>query len=171
MLGPTTTPGYGGLAAARAYRAAATTEDDLVDEHLPLVKTIVDRMRIFLPPSLDMDDLYSVGVTGLMSAARRFDPAQNTSFSTFATMHIRGAVHDELRRMDWVPRSLREKSKKFKESVAALEDELGRIATEEEICQRLNLSSYEYETLLDDIRPATMLPLDGEAYVLSLIHI
>jgi RNA polymerase sigma factor for flagellar operon FliA len=149
--------------AARAYHSGLHT-DLLVEQHLPLVKTIVDRMRIFLPAALEMDDLYSVGFTGLASAARRFDPGQGVPFAAFATMHIRGAVHDELRRMDWMPRTIRDKAKKYAESLSALEQRLGRAPTEEEIRRELALSSADYEALLDEIKPASFLPLDGEAY-------
>lgn len=149
--------------ALRAYHSGAN-EDTLVEQHLTLVKTIVDRMRIYLPASLEMDDLYSVGFTGLASAARRFDPAQGVPFAAFATMHIRGAVHDELRRMDWMPRAIRDKAKKYSESVSALEQRLGRAPTEADIRRELSLSSADYEALLDEIKPASFLPLDGEAY-------
>jgi RNA polymerase sigma factor for flagellar operon FliA len=92
--------------AAQAIRAyhSELTETALVERHLPLVKTTVDRMRIYLPASLDLEDLYSVGFTGLVTAARKFDPTQGAAFTSYATLHIRGAVHDELRRMDWTPR-------------------------------------------------------------------
>lgn len=149
--------------ALRAYHSGAN-EDTLVEQHLPLVKTIVDRMRIFLPAALEMDDLYSVGFTGLASAARRFDPAQGVPFAAFATMHIRGAVHDELRRMDWMPRAIRDKAKKYAASISALEQRIGRAPTDEEIRRDLSLGAAEYEELLDEIKPASFLPLDGEAY-------
>ena len=112
--------------ALRAYHSGAN-EDTLVEQHLSLVKTIVDRMRIYLPASLEMDDLYSVGFTGLATAARRFDPAHGVPFAAFATMHIRGAVHDELRRMDWMPRAIRDKAKKYAESLSALEQRLNAL--------------------------------------------
>lgn len=149
--------------AARAYHSGLHA-DLLVEQHLPLVKTIVDRMRIFLPASLEMEDLYSVGFTGLATAARRFDPGQGVPFAAFATMHVRGAVHDELRRMDWMPRAIRDKAKKYAESVSALEQRLGRAPTEEEIRRELSLGRADYEALLDEIKPASFLPLDGEAY-------
>lgn len=149
--------------AARAYQSASTA-DTLVEQHLPLAKTTVDRMRIYLPPTLDIEDLYSVAVTGLMTAARKFDPTRNTAFPAFASLHIRGAVHDELRRMDWLPRSLRDKSKQFQLSVAALEQKLGRPAREDEICAELKLAPAEYDSLLDELKPASFVPLDGEAY-------
>ena len=151
------------VTALRAYHSEAN-EDALIERHLPLVRTTVDRMRIYLPASLDMDDLYSVGFTGLASAARKFDPSQGVPFPAFASLHIRGAVHDELRRMDWTPRTIRDKAKKFAESLSALEQRLGRPASEEEVCRELSLKRDDYESLLDEIRPVSFLPLDGEAY-------
>ncbi len=149
--------------ALRAYHSDAN-EDALIERHLPLVRTTVDRMRVYLPAALDMDDLYSVGFTGLVSAARKFDPAQGVPFPAFASLHIRGAVHDELRRMDWTPRTIRDKARKFSASLGALEQRLGRPASEDEVCRELSLERGEYETLLEEIRPASFLPLDGEAY-------
>ena len=147
----------------RAYHSEAS-EEALIERHLPLLKTTVDRMRIYLPPTLEMDDLYSVAFTGLASAARKFDPAHGVPFSAFATLHIRGAVHDELRRMDWTPRTIRDKGKKFAESISALEQRLGRPALDEEVCDELALDRGEYEELLDEIKPVSFLPLDGEAF-------
>ena len=149
--------------ALRAYHAGAN-EDALIEQHLPLVKTTVDRMRIFLPAALEMGDLYSVGYTGLVSAARRFDPAHGVPFPAYATLHIRGAVHDELRRMDWMPRTIRDKAKKYGESVSALEQRLGRAPGEEDIRKELSLNRADYDALMDEIKPASFLPLDGEAY-------
>ena len=121
-------------------------------------------MRIYLTTTVDLDDLYSVGVTGLLAAVKKYDPAQSESFPAFAAMHIRGSVHDELRRMDWMPRSLRDKAKRFKDAVSALEQRLGRPAEEGEVCTELALSADEYESLIDEIKPATFVPLDGTAY-------
>lgn len=149
--------------AIRAYQPELN-ETALVERHLPLVKTTVDRMRIYLPASLDIEDLYSVGFTGLVTAARKFDPTQGAAFTSYATLHIRGAVHDELRRMDWTPRSIREKSKKFKDSLNALEQRMGRPASAGEICAELGISNSEYEDLLNEIKPASFMPLDGEVF-------
>jgi RNA polymerase sigma factor for flagellar operon FliA len=149
--------------ALRAYQSGAN-EDTLIERHLSLVRTTVDRMRLFLPAVLDMEDLYSVGFNGLLSAARKFDPANGATFPSFATLHIRGAVHDELRRMDWTPRSIREKAKRFSESLSRIEQRLGRAATESEVCAELALTPDQYEVLLDEIRPASFVPLDGEVF-------
>jgi RNA polymerase sigma factor for flagellar operon FliA len=164
MLGsPATIPPIATAKAARAYQAASG-EDALITQHLPLAKTTVDRMRIYLPAALDIEDLYSVAVTGLMAAARKFDPARNVSFAAFAAFHIRGAVHDELRRMDWMPRSLRDKAKQFRDSIAALEQKLGRPALDSEVCAEFSITAEEHEALLEEIKPASFVPLDGEAY-------
>ena len=155
--------------AIRAYHSEAhghseANESALIERNLSLVKTTVDRMRVYLPTALDLEDLYSVGFFGLAAAARKFDPAQGTPFIPYAILHIRGAVHDELRRMDWTPRTVRDKAKKFREALNHLEQQLGRPALEKEICAELAISMEQYDTLLEEIRPASFVPLDGEAF-------
>jgi RNA polymerase sigma factor for flagellar operon FliA len=155
--------------AARVWRAYKSDrspdgEKDFVEMHLPLVKTVVGRLRLTLPATLDMEDLYSVGVTGLMSAAKRYDPARNTAFAAFASQHIRGAVLDELRRMDYMPRGAREKAHKVTEAINRIEQRTQQPATPAEICAELGVSEEEYEALLNDVRPASFLPLDGEVF-------
>jgi RNA polymerase sigma factor for flagellar operon FliA len=151
----------------RAYRAADRSPDGekaFVEEHLPLVKTVVGRLRLTLPATLDMDDLYSVGVTGLISAVKRYDPSRNTAFAAFATQHIRGAVLDELRRMDYMPRSAREKAHKLTDTINRIEQRTQQPATPAEICGELGIAEAEYESLLDEVAPASFLPLDGEVF-------
>jgi RNA polymerase sigma factor for flagellar operon FliA len=143
-----------------------TDEDraQLLEANLDLVKSVVDRMRIFLPPSLDLEDLYNVGIIGLMAAVRKFDPSQGTSFAGFASLHVRGAVRDELRKMDWTPRSVREKAKKLREAVEHLEQKLGRPCLETEVAEELKISLDVYWNLLDEIRPVSFVPLDDETF-------
>jgi RNA polymerase sigma factor for flagellar operon FliA len=151
----------------RAYRAVDRTPDgekDFVEQHLPLVKTVVGRLRLTLPATLDMDDLYSVGVTGLISAAKRYDPSRNTAFAAFATQHIRGAVLDELRRMDYMPRGAREKAHKLTETINGIEQRTQKLATPAEICAELGISEADYESLLEEVAPASFLPLDSEVF-------
>lgn len=163
-----TTPATQPLIAAKAWKAytevSAESQQQLIERHLPLVKTAVNRMRVNLPPSLDIDDLYSVGITGLIAAVHKYDPSQSAAFPAFATMHIRGAVLDELRRMDWMSRNCREKAKRLKEAIAEIEQRVGRPASEEEISARLSLTATEYSSLLEEVRPLTFVSLDGEAY-------
>ena len=163
MIAAASAPSSNPAQALRAYHSGIN-EETLIERHLPLVRTTVDRMRVFLPAVLDMDDLYSVGFNGLLSAARKFDPAHGTTFPSFATLHIRGAVHDELRRMDWTPRTIRDKAKRFNESLSGIEQRLGRPANQAEVCAELGLTPDQYEILLDEIKPASFVPLDGEAF-------
>ncbi len=165
---PTVTarPAPARLQAWHAYRqgpTAAVSEDEFLQAHLPLVKRVIERMKASLPAHVDADDLGSVGVIGLVQASRSYRADQGSSFSTYATLRIRGAVLDELRRMDWMPRRARAKAKELKETVNQLEQRLGRIATESEIAEAMELSAEEYAELLDDVRPITCLELDGLA--------
>src|ERR1041384_2208245 len=90
----------------------SSAEAKLVEEHLPLVRTVVGRMAMTLPAHVDMDDLYSSGLVGLLNAVRNFDPNAGRSFEAYARVRIRGAVFDELRRLDWVPRSVAGKARR-----------------------------------------------------------
>jgi RNA polymerase sigma factor for flagellar operon FliA len=152
-------------AAWRAYAGVATgpfDEKELIERFLPLVRNVVDRIKLTLPPHIDADDLYSVGVTGLMAAVRKYDPEQGNTFASYASMRIRGAILDELRRMDWCPRRTRARARKLKESINALEQRLGRAANEDEICGELKLSRKEYAKWLEEVRPVTFVSLDHQ---------
>ena len=139
-------------AAWRAYGETLSEQGNLKN-HMPLVRSVVDRMRASLPPTVDADDLYSVGLLGLIQAVRRFDPTLGVTFASYATMRIRGAVLDELRRVDWMSRSLRVKAKKVTDVIASIEQKAGRPATEAEVAEELGISSEEYSALLDELRP------------------
>ena len=137
------------------------TENALVEKYLPLVAAVVARLAMTLPEHVDQDDLYSVGLVGLLQALRNYDPTCGASFETYARTRIRGAMLDELRRMDWVPRSVHEKARKIQGVMAELEQKLGRVATEAEMAKALNLSVPEYVSLLNEVRPATFVCLDA----------
>src|SRR5262249_27693281 len=93
-------------------RPGSAAESHLVNQHIPLVRNVVGRLAMTLPPHVDGEDLFSAGLSGLLSAVRKYDPTAGTSFETYARLRIRGAVFDELRRMDWVPRSVHTKARK-----------------------------------------------------------
>lgn len=154
-------------AAWRVYQGVATSgaidEKDLIERFLPLVRNVVDRIKLTLPPHIDADDLYSVGVTGLIAAVRKYNPEQGNTFAGYAATRIRGAVLDELRRLDWCPRRARARARKLKESINELEQRLGRTATEDEICEEMGVSQAEYRKWLDESRPVTFLALDSHA--------
>jgi RNA polymerase sigma factor for flagellar operon FliA len=136
------------------------TENALVEKYLPLVSAVVSRLAMTLPEHVDQDDLYSVGLVGLLQALRNYDPTCGASFETYARMRIRGSMLDELRRMDWVPRSVHEKARKIQGVMAELEQKLGQVATEAQMAKALNLSVPEYVNLLNEVRPATFVCLD-----------
>ena len=141
--------------------APGVPEHEFILRHLPLVKTVVGRMRVYLPPHLDAEDLHSVGLAGLMSAVRKYNPTHGNTFHGYAMLCIRGAVLDELRRMDWMPRSLRAKAKGLRDTLAGLESQQGRAVTEEEAAAALCMGLDEYRALLDEVRPISFVPIDG----------
>ena len=146
----------------RYHRHADThTENALVEQYLPLVRIIVARLAMTLPDHVDQDDLRSAGLVGLLQAMRNFDPTCGTSFETYARVRIRGAMLDELRRMDWVPRTVHEKARKIQDVLGQLEQKLGQTPTEAQMAKALNISITEYNELLDEIRPAAFICLDS----------
>jgi len=136
-------------------------ENSLVEEYIPLVKTVVGRLAMTLPSHVNADDLYSAGLVGLLNAMRRFKPDNGTSFETYARVRIRGAVFDELRRLDWVPRSVHEKAKKIEKTMQELTQRTGAIPSDVEMADALGISARDYEELLEEIRPTTYVCLDA----------
>ncbi|HEY3913885.1 MAG TPA: FliA/WhiG family RNA polymerase sigma factor [Verrucomicrobiae bacterium] len=136
-------------------------ENSLVQEYLPLVKTIVGRLAMTLPAHVNADDLYSAGLVGLLNAMRRFNPDNGTSFETYARVRIRGAIFDELRRLDWVPRSVHEKAKKIEKTMQELTQRFGTVPTNSQMAKALNMGLETYEELLEEIRPTTYVCLDA----------
>jgi RNA polymerase sigma factor for flagellar operon FliA len=147
--------------AKRRIRPGSSVEEGLVEKYLPLVKTVVGRLAMTLPPHVDGEDLYSAGLSGLLSAVRQYDPSAGTAFETYARLRIRGAVFDELRRMDWVPRSVHTKARRVQAVMQAIEQKNGRPATEEEMSKALDIPVSEYRHWLEEIRPATFVCLDA----------
>ena len=113
--------------------------EKIVMDYLPLVKYVVDRLPVASLPQISRDDLISSGVIGLLKAADSFDPSRGIKFKTYAIPRIRGAIIDELRKLDWIPRSLRKKADLLEETYLALERKLGRTPTDKEISQEMRL--------------------------------
>lgn len=143
---------------------AGAVEGEIVEKYLPLVKTVVGRIAMTLPAHVDIEDLYSSGLVGLLNAVRNFDPKNGNTFETYARFRIRGAVFDELRRLDWVPRSVHSKARKVQNVVHELEQARGRIPTNDEMARALKITPSEYEQWLIEIRPATFVCLDAAAH-------
>lgn len=147
----------------RRYQLNAdpAVEGSLIEEYLPLVKTMVGRLAMTLPAHVCQEDLNSAGLIGLLQAVRSYDPRAGAAFATYARFRIRGAIFDEMRRMDWVPRLIHDKSRKIQNAIATLEQQLGRTPTEEETARALGLARGEYDRWLEEIRPVTFVCLDS----------
>ena len=148
-------------------KAAASEEgrqvefEALVERHLPLVRSIVDRMKRKLPPTIEAEELHSVGVTGLVLAARNYRAAQAGSFVAYASTRIRGAILDELRRQDWMSRSGRAKAKRLGLALSRLEQERGGEVAPEALGAALQMSEQEVQDLMDEVRPVRLVSLDS----------
>jgi len=124
---------------------------EFIKTHLHLVEFIVDKMVPFVPSFLTRDDLVGAAMNGLIEAANRFDPGKEVLFKTFAEHRMRGAIFDEVRKMDWFSRSLREKQSQLTKVLSHLEKKLGRSPEEEEIAEAMNLSLNNYRRLLSEV--------------------
>jgi RNA polymerase sigma factor FliA len=137
--------------------------DRLVHAHIDLVKATAHRLAQRLPPQVEVSELISVGVLGLIDAAGRYRPSTGVPFDAFARRRVHGAMLDALRGMDWAPRSLRRVRRDLDQAVARLRHELRREPTEAEIARAMNLSDAEYARTLDQLRSieiATVRPID-----------
>lgn len=145
--------------AAKVQRSIAD-RDRLVEQYLPLVRYVVARLPLSLPASLDRDDFYSVGVMGLLHAAATFDPARGASFKTFAYTAIRGAILDEVRKHDPVPRNRRDRLRRMERTSAALQAELDREPTPAELAAAMGCSEQDLDDDLQALHTARVLSLD-----------
>ncbi|MEN0058775.1 MAG: sigma-70 family RNA polymerase sigma factor, partial [Bdellovibrio sp.] len=141
-------------------KLAANQKDDLIKEYAPLIKFIAQKIAVRLPSNIELDDLISAGVIGLMDAIEKYDSTRDNKFKTYAEFRIRGAILDELRAQDWVPRSIRDKAKLLDKTMVQLEADLGRTPTDEEIAKTLNVSIDEFHDLVNQVRPVSLLPID-----------
>jgi RNA polymerase sigma factor FliA len=135
----------------------------LIEKYLPLVKYIAERLLAKLPQNIELDDLTSAGIFGLMDAIEGFDLNRGVKFETYCTTRIRGAILDELRSLDWVPRIVRNKANRIETAWKGLEMELGRTPTDAEMAQRLEMSLPEYEELIREASAITIVSLTDKA--------
>jgi RNA polymerase sigma factor FliA len=134
--------------------------DRLILGYSPLVKYVAGRLGSGLPAHVDEQDLVSYGLLGLIGAIERFDPDRDVKFETYAIARIRGAIIDELRALDWVPRSVRSRARDIERAITALEGKLARAPTDEEIAERLGISGDELEESLAEISRSSIAALD-----------
>jgi RNA polymerase sigma factor FliA len=123
----------------------------IVEQYAPLVKRIAHHMLARLPASVQLDDLLQAGMIGLLEAASKFDGGKGAKFETFAGIRIRGAMLDEIRRGDWVPRSVHRNQRRVAQVIDELEQEFGREANDAEIAERLDMTLDEYHHILNDV--------------------
>ncbi len=122
----------------------------LLEQHVSLVKKLAHQMKARLPPSVEVDDLVQAGMLGLLDAINRYEDTHGAQFETYAAQRIRGAMLDELRSNDWLPRSVRQNSRKIEEAIQSLVQQLKRQPQEVEVAQYLQITLIEYQSLLGD---------------------
>lgn len=137
-----------------------TSRDALLEKYYPLVRVIVKGMLSHLPPCADAEELHSVGVTGLIAAVDRYDPANAATFKAYASMRIRGAILDELRKMDALPRTRRAKVRRLRNVVDSLEQRFGRAPTDSEVSEALGLNLEEFRRYRQNAEPVVIMSLD-----------
>ena len=131
----------------------------LLEYYLPIVRYTAERIRTKLPDEVNVEDLYSAGVLGLMDAVNAFDPLRGVKFETYCAPRIRGAILDELRSLDWVPRLVRSRSHKLTDAVAKVEARLGRKPSDRELADEMRLSMNDFRKLQKDAKAVTQVSL------------
>lgn len=137
-------------------RPSQEDRDALILKYSPMIKYIAQRIAERLPTNVELDDLISTGVLGLIDAIEKYDPNKGAKFKTYAEFRVRGAIMDELRSLDWVPRSVRQKASHIEGVHTKLEQQLGRAATDEEAAQEMGLSVEDY---LENVNAAKSMPV------------
>lgn len=150
-------PGYGGAAKAGTGAMgldamSAAEREQLLLEHLPTVRYLARRIHERLPQHVELDDLISAGMVGLIDAFSKFDHGKKVQFKSYAQFRVRGAILDSLRTLDWSPRELRRKGRAVEEAVRALTQRLGKAPAEQEIAAEMGVSLADYQTLLGDLK-------------------
>jgi RNA polymerase sigma factor FliA len=144
-----------------SLRVDPAWQEQMVLQYAPLIKYIASRLALRLPSHISQDDLMSSGIIGLMDAIQKFDPSKNINFKTYAEFRIKGAMLDELRSLDWTPRSVRKKSHLLENAYGQLQRSLGRPAEAEEVAQFLGLELEEFHQLLDETKVVSLVALEG----------
>lgn len=134
--------------------------EQLIIEYANLVNLVAGRMGMYLGYTVEYDDLVGYGIFGLIDAIDKFDLTKNVKFETYASLRIRGSILDQIRKMDWIPRTLRQKQKQMEQACARLEAQTGRPATDAEVAQELNLTTEEYVAWQNEVQYTNLVSLD-----------
>ncbi|WP_105618030.1 FliA/WhiG family RNA polymerase sigma factor [Vallitalea okinawensis] len=139
---------------------SSDSKEKLIEEYVSLVKYVAGRLNIYLGNNVEYDDLLGYGYFGLIDALDKYDLNKGVKFETYASLRIRGAILDNIRKIDWVPRSLRQKQKDLEKAYTSLEIELGRPATDVEVAAQLNMNMKEFNKLVSDTNISNLVSLE-----------
>ena len=157
---PATKANKGASAYTKAAEAELEKRNERIIEYLPLVKFIANRIAGRLPSHVEVDDLINSGIIGLIDALKKFDASLKIKFKTYAEFRIKGAILDELRALDWVPRSTRQKASRLEKAYSELEQRLGRSASDAEVIEHLEIEPAEFDQLVREARGVALISLD-----------
>lgn len=144
----------------KAYGSGKADRDRIVRENVHLVKIIAYQVAVNLPPHIDVNDLISAGTIGLLEAIDRFDTSKGVQFNTYASIRVRGAIMDELRSMDWMTRSMRDKSNQIEKAYAAIEKETGRPADVDEVAEFMKITTEQVYKILSEVCSLSILSFE-----------
>jgi len=139
---------------------SAEKRNELILTYTPLIKYIAARLAARLPAQVSLDDLISCGIIGLIDAINKFDVSKNVQFKTYAEFRVKGAMLDELRALDWVPRSIRRKTTDLEKAYADIEKQVGRPATDEEVAETMGLGLDDFYKLLDETKSVSFMDIE-----------
>lgn len=143
-----------------AKTKSSKLREKLIIEYSGLVKVVAGRLGMYLGYTVEYDDLVGYGIFGLIDAIDKFELTKGVKFETYASLRIRGAILDQIRKMDWIPRTLRQKQKKLEQAMLDMETSLGRTATNEELAQHMEISVEELEGIINQTQVANLVSLD-----------
>lgn len=143
---------------------SSAIRDKFIRQYMPLVKYVAGKVSTGMPDNVEYDDLVGFGNFGLLDAINKFDPDKNVKFKTYAVTRIRGAIFDELRELDWVPRSVRQKSREIEDAIVTLEAKLGRTASDSEIAESMGMTENEYQSAIMKCSGTSVLSLNDVWY-------
>ena len=146
--------------AAEEIEITAENQEEVIKRYSPMIKYVANRIAMRLPPHIEVDDLISVGVLGLMDAITKYDSSRGAKFKTYAEFRVRGAILDELRAMDWVPRSIRQKASNVDKVVQGLQSKLSRAPEDEEVAKEMGLSLDQFHNTLNETKSIPVFSLE-----------
>ena len=146
--------------AAEEIEITTENREEVIKRYSPMIKYVANRIAMRLPPHIEVDDLISVGVLGLMDAISKYDSSRGAKFKTYAEFRVRGAILDELRAMDWVPRSIRQKASNVDKVVQALQAKLSRSPEDEEVAKEMGISLDQFHDTLNETKSIPIFSLE-----------